>query len=197
MDQVSGIRTFTLSLDPWIPISLGGRLDFYDVVQKRLSVRSYKPDPIPEDVLNRIIEAGRLAPSAKNYQPWKFIIVKDPEIRKALVPACRGQASVGEAPVVICGCAIEAQVWKGMGGYWSAEAVDLTIAIEHMILAAAAENLGTCWIGAFLEAEVKKVLAIPDGVKPIALTPLGYPARESKPRPRKPMSEIVCHDRYA
>jgi nitroreductase len=172
-------------------------LDFYDVVSKRLSVRSYRPDPVPEDVLGRILEAGRIAPSAKNYQPWKFIVVKDPAIRQALVQACKGQGSVGQAPVVICGCAIDAQVWKGMGGYWSAEAVDITIALEHMILAAAAEGLGTCWIGAFLEAEVKKVLAIPDGVKPIALTPLGYPATEAKPRSRKPLSEIVCYDKYA
>jgi nitroreductase len=172
-------------------------MDFYDAVRKRLSVRSYKPDPVPEDVLNRILEAGRLAPSAKNYQPWKFIVVKDAAIRQALVPACRGQGSVGQAPVVICGCAIEEQVWKGMGGYWSAEAVDITIALEHMILAAAAEGLGTCWIGAFLEAEVRKVLAIPDGVKPIALTPLGYAARDHRPQPRKPLSEVTCVDRWS
>ncbi len=172
-------------------------MEFYEAVQKRLSVRSYKPDPVPDDVLNRILEAGRLAPSAKNYQPWKFIVVKDPAVRQALVPACRGQASVGQAPVVICACCVIEQAWKGMGGYWSAEAVDVTIAVEHMILAATAEGLGTCWIGAFLEAEVRKVLAIPEGAKPIALTPLGYPARESRPNPRKPLSEIVCHDRYA
>jgi nitroreductase len=118
-------------------------------------------------------------------------------VKKALVPACRGQAFIAEAPIVICACALTEQAWKGMGGYWTAEAVDVTIAIEHMMLAAAAEGLGTCWIGAYTEAEVRKVLAIPEGVKPIALTPLGYPARESKPRPRKPLSEIVCHDKYA
>jgi len=172
-------------------------VDFYDVVKQRTSIRSYKPDPIPDDVLGRILEAGRLAPSAKNYQPWKFIVVRDQAIRQALVPACKNQASVGQAPVVICACCVVDQVWKGMGGYWSAEAVDITIALEHMILAAAAEGLGTCWIGAFLEAEVKKVLAIPEGVKPIALTPLGYPATEAKPRSRKPLSEIVCDDKYA
>ena len=172
-------------------------MDYYEAVQRRLSVRSYKSDPVPEDVLARIIEAGRLAPSAYNLQPWKFIIVKDPEVRKALVPACRGQASVGEAPVVICACALTEQAWKGMGGYWTAETVDIAIALEHIKLAAAAEGLGTCWVGAYTEAEVKKVLAIPENVKPIALTPLGYPARESKPHPRKPLSEIVCYDKYA
>jgi nitroreductase len=171
-------------------------MDFYDAVRKRLSVRSYKPDPVPEDVLNRILEAGRLAPSAKNCQPWKFIVITDPAIRQALVAACRGQGSVGQAPVVICGCCIEEQAWKRMGGYWSAEAVDIAIALEHIHLAAAAEGLGTCWIGAFLEAEVKKVLAIPAGVKPIALTPLGYPAHEPEPQSRKPLSEITCADRW-
>jgi len=172
-------------------------MEFYEAVRKRLSVRSYKPDPIPEGVLGRILEAGRLAPSAKNIQPWKFIIIRDSEVKKALVPACRGQAFIAEAPIVICACALTEQAWKGMGGYWTAEAVDVAIAIEHMMLAAAAEGLGTCWIGAYTEAEVKKVLAIPDNVKPIALTPLGFPTKEAKPRPRKPLSEIVCHDKYA
>ena len=171
-------------------------MDFYDTIRRRLSVRSYKPDPIPEDVLNRILEAGRLAPSACNLQPWKFIVVKDPAIRQALVPACKGQGSVSQAPVILCACCVVEQAWKKMGGYWSAETVDITIALEHMILAAAAEGLGTCWIGAFLEDDVRKVLNIPEGVKPIALTPLGYPAVESQPRDRKPLSEIVCYDRY-
>lgn len=172
-------------------------MDFYDAVRNRLSIRAYKPDPVPDDVLNRILEAGRLAPSAKNYQPWKFIVVRDPSVREALVPACRGQAFVGQAPVVLCACALTEQAWKGMGGYWSAEAVDLAIAIEHMMLAATAEGMGTCWIGAFLEAEVKKVLEIPDNVKPIALTPLGYTAKPASSRPRKPLSEIICHDRFS
>ena len=171
-------------------------MDFYEVVNRRLSIRSYRPDPVPEDVLNRILEAGRLAPSAKNFQPWRFIVVRDRAVRDELVPACRNQSSIAEAPVTICACAVQSEAWVGMGGYWSAEAVDVTIALEHIILAAAAEGLGTCWIGAFIEEQVRRVLAIPEGVKPIALTPLGYPAREAKPRDRKPLSEIVCYDRF-
>lgn len=171
-------------------------MDFYETVRRRLSVRSYKPDPVPEDALNRILEAGRLAPSAKNRQPWRFVVVRDPEVRKQLVPACRNQGFVAEAPVVVCACAVEEEAWGGMGGYWSAAAVDVTIALEHMILAATAEGFGTCWIGAFTEAEVKAVLGIPEKVKPIALTPLGYPARESTARPRKPISEVVGYDQY-
>jgi nitroreductase len=171
-------------------------MDFYKAVESRLSIRSYKPDPVPDDVLNRILEAARLAPSAKNLQPWKFIVVRDPAVRAALVPACRGQAFVGDAPAVVCVCSVESEAWGNMGGYWKSDIVDVAIAFEHLVLAAAAEGLGTCWIGAFLEAEVKKVLGIPNGVKPVALTPLGWPVKEAKPRPRKPLSEIVCWDRY-
>lgn len=171
-------------------------MEFYEVINRRLSVRSYKPDPVPEEVLNRILEAGRRAPSAKNYQPWKFIVVREEAVRQALVPACRNQGFIAQAPIVICGCALEELAWKGMGGYWSAAVVDVTIALEHIILAATAEGLGTCWIGAFKEEEVRRVLEIPAGVKPVALTPLGYPAQEPKPRDRKPLSEIVCFDRY-
>ncbi|MEO0025660.1 MAG: nitroreductase family protein [candidate division WOR-3 bacterium] len=172
-------------------------MEFYEVIRKRLSVRAYKPDPVPEEVLNRILDAGRLAPSAKNLQPWKFIIIRDEKIRQALVPACRNQQFIAQAPVVICACALLEQAWKGMGGYWSAAEIDVTIALEHIILAAASEGLGTCWIGAFIEDEVKKVLAIPEGVKPVALTPLGYPAQEPRPRPRKELKEIVCYERYS
>ncbi len=172
-------------------------MDFHEVIKRRVSIRAYKPDPIPEEVLNRILEAGRLAPSAKNYQPWKFIVVKDQKVREALVPACRNQTFIAQAPIVICACALLDQAWKGMGGYWSAAEVDVTIALEHIILAATAEGLGTCWIGAFKEEEVKKVLGIPEGVKPVALTPIGYPAQEPAPRPRKPLSEIVAYDRFS
>lgn len=172
-------------------------MDFYEVVRRRLSVRAYRPDPVPDEVLNRVLEAGRLAPSAKNYQPWKFVVVRDSSLREELVPACRNQAFIAQAPIVICACALEERAWKGMGGYWSSAIVDVTIAFEHMILAAAAEGLGTCWIGAFREEEVRRVLGIPEGVKPVALTPLGYPAQEGRPRERKPLSEIVCFDRYS
>ena len=122
-------------------------MEFYEVIRRRLSVRAYKPDPVPEEVLNRILEAGRLAPSAKNLQPWKFIIIRDEKIRQALVPACRNQQFIAQAPVIICACALLEQAWKGMGGYWSAAEIDVTIALEHIILAAASEGLGTCWIG--------------------------------------------------
>ena len=171
-------------------------MDFYQVIQSRRSIRTYKPNPIPDEVLQRILEAGRIAPSAKNIQPWKFIIVKDEQIRQQLVPACRNQTFIGQAPVVICAVALEKIAWGNMGGYWSSYPVDLAIALDHMILAATNEGLGTCWIGAYIEAEVKRILKIPDDVKVIALTPLGYPAQEPSAKPRKPLSDIISFDKF-
>jgi nitroreductase len=163
----------------------------------RRSVRAYRPDPIPDDVLDRVLEAVRLAPSAKNIQPWRFIVVGDPRVRAELATASNNQQFVAQAPLVICGCALEKVCYRGMGGYWNSWAVDLAIAIEHLILAAAAEGLGTCWIGSFQEAEVMRILGIPSDVKIVALTPLGYPAQLPTARPRKPLSEIVLRERWA
>lgn len=171
-------------------------MDFYQTINARRSIRSYRPDPVPDDVFNRVMEAARLAPSAKNIQPWKFITVRDPKVRQELAIACNNQQSVAQAPITICGCAIERICYRGMGGYWNSWAVDLSIALDHLILAATAEGLGTCWIGAFKEAEVRRVLQIPEDIKIVALTPLGYPVHEARAMPRKPMSEITCLDRY-
>ncbi|HIE06391.1 MAG TPA: nitroreductase [bacterium (Candidatus Stahlbacteria)] len=171
-------------------------MEIYEVIKQRLSVRSYRADPISPEVLERILEAGRLAPSAKNLQPWHFIVVQDESLRKALVPACRNQAFVAEAPIIICGCADKNLCYAKMGGIIYSYPVDLGIAMEHIILAATAEGLGTCWIGAFDEAKVKEVLQIPDHLHVVALTPVGYPGAESKPRPRKPLKEIVSYDHY-
>ena len=171
-------------------------MDFYQAVTARRSVRAYRPDPVPDDVFNRVMDAARLAPSAKNIQPWKFIIVRDAQLRAELATACNNQQYLAQAPIVICGCAIESICYRGMGGYWNSWAVDLSIALEHIMLAAAAEGLGTCWIGSFKEAEVRRLLQVPEDVKIVALTPLGYPAQEPKARPRKALSDITCAERY-
>ena len=169
-------------------------MEFYDVIKKRKSIRKYKPDPIPDDVLNRILDAGRIAPSAKNYQPWHFIVIKDPEVKKRVAEASRGQHWMADADVIVCGCALMDVAWGRMGGYMSSFAVDLSIALEHMILAAANEGLGTCWIGAFDEKQVKEVLQVPENVRVVALTPIGYPAQEAKDRGRKDLKEIISYD---
>lgn len=171
-------------------------MEFYEVIRERKSVRKYKPDPISDEVLNRILEAGRIAPSAKNIQPWHFIVIKNPEIKEQVAEASRGQRFMAQAPIILCGCALEDIAWGSMGGYMSSFAVDLAIGMDHMILAAANEGLGTCWIGAFDEKDVKKILNVPDNVRIVALTPIGYPAEEPRDRGRKLLKEIVSYDKY-
>jgi nitroreductase len=171
-------------------------MDFYQVIKKRRSVRKYKPDPIPDQILEKILEAGRIAPSAKNYQPWRFIVVKDPDLKKQLIKASRDQHFVGEGGAVVVGCALVDTAWGRMGGYMSSWSVDLSIALDHIILAAVNEGLGTCWIGAFDEKEVKRILHIPENVRVLALTPLGYPNEDPKDRGRKSLREIMSYDAY-
>lgn len=165
-----------------------------EVIKKRQSVRSYQDKEIPEEILQQVLEAGRLAPSACNNQPWKFIVVRDKRLRERLVSACKNQKFVGEAPVVIVGCATAPNYL--MGGSEYSYPVDLALALDHMSLEAASLGLGTCWIGAFYQDRVKEILDIPDGVKVVALMTLGYPNRLGPKTERKPLSEIVCFDKY-
>lgn len=171
-------------------------MDFYQVIRKRKSIRKYKTDPIPDDVLNRILNAGRMAPSAKNYQPWHFIVIREPEMKKKVAEACRNQFFMAEAGAIICGCAFEKVAWNRMGNYMPSWTHDLTIALDHMILAATNEGLGTCWIGAFDEKMVKDVLGIPEDVRVVALTPVGYPAEDAKDRGRLELKDIVSYEKF-
>ncbi|MBS7654071.1 MAG: nitroreductase family protein [Candidatus Bathyarchaeia archaeon] len=173
-------------------------MDFYEVVRTRRSIRSYKPDPIPEEALIRILDSARIAPSGSNRQPWKFIIVKDEALKRRLAAACQNQKFIAEAPVVIVACGYNIH-WN-RGGYMGdlSMLIDVSIAFTHLILAARAEGLGTCWIGAFDNEEVKKILGVPENVNVVAITPLGYPKDEgfSEPGSRKALSEIVSIDRF-
>ena len=171
-------------------------MDVQEAIRARKSIRKYSSKEIPEEKLTKMLEAMRLAPSAKNLQPWKFIIISDEEIKKKLIPACREQTFIADAPIIVVGCALLSEAWGGMGGYMSSYPIDLAIALDHLTLAAVEEGLGTCWIGAFDEGEVKKILEVPDDIKVIALIPLGYPEREPNPRPRKELAEIICYNKY-
>jgi nitroreductase len=171
-------------------------MDIYEAVRERTSIRSYRPDPIEDDKLERILDAARMAPSGKNGQPWTFIVVTSEETRKKLVPACKNQEFVGQAPVVIAVCGHEDMAYKKMGGYWNSMPIDIGIALEHLMLAAVSEGLGTCWIGAFIEDQVREILGVPPDVKIVALTPVGYPAEDKTHRPRKSLDEIVMRERW-
>lgn len=173
-------------------------MDFYEVIRTRRSIRSYKPDTIPEDVLTRVLDAARIAPSGSNRQPWKFIVVKNEELKRQIAKACHNQMFIAEAPVVIVACGYNIHYDRGeyMGDF--SMLVDVSIAFTHLILAARAEGLGTCWIGSFNNKEIKRILNIPEDVNVVAITPLGYPKDEEFREPgfRKPLSEIVSIDRF-
>jgi len=165
-----------------------------EVIKKRQSVRSYREKEIQEDVLQQVLEAGRLAPSACNNQPWKFIVVKDKNLKEKLIPACKNQKFVGEASVVIVGCAINPSYKMSNGKY--SYPIDLAIALDHMSLEAASLGLGTCWIGAFYQDQVKEILGVPEDVRVVALMSVGYPKELGSKTGRKPLSEIVRYDKY-
>ncbi len=167
-----------------------------EIIQKRRSVRKYKEDAIPEKAFMRVLEAARLAPSGKNFQPWKFIIVKDRALKEKLAQASAGQFFMAEAPIIIVGCGFPDNCYAHMGRYMKSWSVDVTIALEHLILQAQEEGLGTCWIGSFEEEEVKAILNIPEDVKVLALTPLGYPDEIPRSRGRKNLDEIISYDRF-
>jgi nitroreductase len=169
-------------------------MDFYELIRGRESIRSYDPDrPVDNEKLNRILEAGRLAPSAVNYQPWRFLVVSSPEMLAKVRQCYRGEW-FSDAPhiLIIVGNVDEAWVRK-TDGYNSIE-TDLTIAMDHMILAAEYEGVATCWIEAYDPFKLREALAIKENEKVFSITPLGYPkpgfAKKGEKK-RKPLSEIV------
>jgi len=176
-------------------------MDVIEAIRVRRSVREYSGRPIPVDVMERMEEALRLAPSACNYQPWKFVLVTDPSLRAQIAEAANNQRWMAGAPVIVVGVGFPDRAYKRMGGRGNSVDVDVAIALDHLTLAAAAEGLGTCWIGAFDEQEVKGLLNVPAGGKVVALTPLGYPARPDlihpvEPRKRKPPEDVFVRERF-
>jgi len=176
-------------------------MDVLEAIQTRRSVRAYDRRPIPHDVLQRMQQAIRSAPSACNYQPWRFVFVNDPTVRRSLAHACNDQMFIAEAPVIVAGCGAPEQAYKTMGGYGNSIDIDVAIALDHLTLAAVSEGLGTCWIGAFDEQQVKQLLEVPAKVKVVALTPLGYPADAElvtsvRDEDRKRPDDIFSVDRY-
>jgi len=167
---------------------------FCDLIKSRYSVRSYKPDPVAEDKLQQVLEAARLAPTAANQQPFQFLVIHTAG-REAELLRIYDRAWFTRAPLVLCACAIPAQGWVRRDGK-SYSDVDVAIAMDHLILAATALGLGTCWIAAFDPAAAREVLGLPDEVEPIAFTPLGYPADKPMRKRRKSLSALVRYERW-
>ena len=168
-------------------------MDLMQAIRARRSIRNFLDKSVEEELLLAVLEAGRLAPSARNMQDWRFIVVRDAATRSLLAKAARDQQFVGQAPVVIAACGTSDLVMTcGQAAY----AIDVAIALDHMTLAAAALGLGTCWIGAFYEDLVKEILGVPPEIRVVALLPLGYPAEEPGPRGRKSLDEIIAREHW-
>lgn len=167
-------------------------MDFLDLARKRYSVRAYQSKPIKYDMLQKVLEAARIAPTACNIQPFQLIIVQTQGREEELLRVYN-QPWFVEAPIVICACGIPSQSWCRKDGKNYCD-VDVTIALDHLILAATELGLGTCWIGAFNYEEARKVLKLSEDLEPIAFTPLGYPNDQPGNTIRKSIEELVRYD---
>jgi nitroreductase len=164
-------------------------MDVFEAIRTRRSIRKYRSEPIPDEKLELILEAARLAPSAANRQPWRFIIVQNADRKKALAEVANNQAFLKDAAVIVAAISN-----PDMSKRWHEK--DTMIAVEHIVLAATALGYGTCWIGAFDEGSLKRLLKIPEKMKVVALLPIGVPAETPAPSPRKELSEIFSKEEW-
>jgi nitroreductase len=174
-------------------IGLDSKMEVYEAIMTRRSVRAYDSKQIPEDILLRVLEAGRAAPSASNAQPWHFIVIKNPGKRKILSKRMFTRF-LAESPVVLVGCGEKNKKYH---------MVDVSIAMQQMVLAATAEGLGTCWIGDFDDRVVHDLLKIPEKYNIVCLLAMGYPrekldlgAKLVRSRNRKKLEEIVSLNEF-
>lgn len=165
-------------------------MEWKELVRRRYSCRKYMDMPVKDEALDEILEEMRIAPSAANRQPWLFFVIREPAAKKALKEAYDKEWFY-TAPVVIVACGNNNECWKRSYDGKETLDIDVAIAMDHLTLAATDRGLGTCWICAFKPDAVRKVLKLPENVEPIALTPLGYPDDEAKPKKRKIREEIV------
>lgn len=171
-------------------------MDIMEAIKTRRSIRRYKPTPVPEDLLKTVLNAARLAPSANNAQPWRIIVVRDEDIKVRLVAGAHGQKFLAEAPVVLVACGVPDEAFPTVGGYMSSHVMDVSIALDHLTLAAHSIGLGTCWVAWFKEDKVREALGIPEDVRVVAMTPLGYPDESPERTPRRNLEELVLRERY-
>ncbi len=171
-------------------------MSFQELIRKRYSVRAYKPDPVPDDLLAQVLEAGRLAPTAANRQPFRVIVIHT-QGREAELNRIYPREWFVQAPLILCVCTVQAEAWQRARYDGKSHAdVDATIVMDHMVLAATELGLGGCWIAAFNPAAAREILGLPEGVEPVLFTPLGFPADQPRVKERKPLAELVHYEHW-
>ncbi len=172
-------------------------MELDEAIKERRSIRAFKPQNVSEETVEKLIDAARHAPSAGNIQPWEFIIARKQDTKRKLALAAH-QAFIEEAPVVIVVCADEA---RSSSRYSSRGETlyciqDTAAATQNILLTAYSLGLGTCWIGAFNEGEAIKALKTPVGIRPVAMIPVGYSNKAPSQRGRRPLSQIMHHEKF-
>jgi nitroreductase len=168
------------------------------IFAERLSIRSYVDRPVEDDKLEAVLEAARQAPSWANMQCWTYIVVRDPEIREAVAATLANnpiQKAVRTAPVLIVACADPEK--SGNANAQPYYMLDIGISFQQLVLEAWNQGLGTCWVGWIKEDEIRSILGVPDDIRVVALTPLGYPAVLPESPGRKPLDEVVRYEKWS
>ena len=167
-------------------------------IKERRSIRSFKPEPISHKVIEEILTAAINAPSSGNVQDWEFIIVKEKENKKKIAEAALGQNFISEAPVIIVVCSNLKRISYvyGQRGKYLYSIQNTAAAIENILLSAWDKGLGSCWVGAFNEIEIKKILNLPNEIRPLAIIPIGYPKQIPPKSERRDLKEVIHYEEY-
>ena len=173
-------------------------MSFFDLAKSRFSARKYTEEPVEEEKLMQVLEAGRIAPSAVNFQPWYFIVVRDEQMRKKIA-ATYERDWLNQAPIIIAVCGDHNQSWRRSDGKDHCD-IDIAIAVDHMTLAAAELGLGTCWVCNFNSMDCHRILNLPPHIEVTTLLPLGYPVAKADinrhTKKRKELKDIVYWDNF-
>ena len=170
-------------------------MEVMEALKGRQSIKSYLPTPVEQEKLEKVLEAGRLAPSAYNDQNRKFVVITDPTIKKAIREKADAQPMIEQAPVVIAVCA-SADMGDVMPNGEKSYPINMALCGAYMMLEAYDQGLGTCWLGAYNADAVQEILGVPQGAKVVTLIPLGYHDGTQERKPRKPLEEIVSYNQY-
>ncbi len=170
-------------------------MDFKELINKRFSVRKYKSKAIGKEKLMEVLNAGRLAPSAVNFQPWHFIVVQHPQNLEK-VHSVYKREWIRSAPAIVIVCSDHQQSWKRGNDSKDFADVDIAIAVDHMTLQASELGLGTCWVCNFDAKRCSEIFELPSHIEPVVLLPLGYPDEDVKEKKRKPLDETVHWEKF-